>query len=67
MDLMKLGRDEVLIAQRMRLGFSARSVQGWIQGRANIGHGVAPSPKDFFSRSEGYINKQNAKRGDLKA
>ena len=43
----KLGRDEVLIASHMRIGFSARSALGWIQGRARIGQLGATSPKDF--------------------
>ena len=29
-------------------------------GRAKIGHGGSPSPKDFFFRPEGYSNKPNA-------
>ena len=35
--LTKLGREEVLVALHMRLGFSARSAKGWIQGGAKIG------------------------------
>ena len=31
--LTKLGRDEVIMALHMRLGFSARSAQRWIRGR----------------------------------
>ena len=36
---MKLDRDEVPMAQHMHSGVSARSTQGWIQGRVKIGHG----------------------------
>ena len=36
---MKLGRDEVLMVPYKCCCFSARSVQGWIQGGAKIGHG----------------------------
>ena len=39
--------------------FWAKSAQGWIQGRAEIGHRGSPSPKDFFFRPEGYSNKTN--------
>ena len=44
--LIKLGRDEVIMALHMRLGFSARSAKRWIQ--------------DFFFRSECNSNKPNA-------
>ena len=37
----KLGRDEELMAPHMHVGVFARSTQGWIQGRAKIGHGVS--------------------------
>ena len=65
--LMKLGRDEVLMAQHIHKGVSAISAQGRIQGRAKIGHkgwwrgpwGVPFLKKNFF-RTEGYSNKQNA-------
>ena len=40
--------------------FSARSVQGRIQGGAKIGHGGSPSSTNFFFRPEGYSNKPNA-------
>ena len=45
------------MAQYMGLGSSARSAQGG----AKKGHGVAPSQKDFFtrSRSEGYMSSTN--------
>ena len=36
---MKLGRDEVLMVPYKCCCFSARSVQGRIQGGVNIGHG----------------------------
>ena len=36
---MKLGMDEVLEVPYKYCCFSARSVQGWIQGGAKIGHG----------------------------
>ena len=39
MDLMKLGRDEVLMVPYKCCCFLARSAQGRIQGGANIGHG----------------------------
>ena len=35
---MKLGRDEVLMVPYKCCCYSARPVQGWIQGRAKIGH-----------------------------
>ena len=45
------------------IDFWAKSAQGWIQGRAKIGHGVggggSPYPKNFFFRLEGYSNKPN--------
>ena len=56
----KLGRDEVLMVSNLCLGFSANSVQGWIQGGAKIGQWGVSSPKDFFFRLEGYSNKPNA-------
>ena len=40
---MKLGRDEVLMVPYKCCCFSARSVQGWIQGGAKIGHWGSPS------------------------
>ena len=58
--LTKLGRDEVIMALHMRLGFLARSAQRWIQGGTKIGQWGAPSPKDFFFRSECNRNKPNA-------
>ena len=39
------------------IDFWVNSAQGWIQGGAKIGHGVSPSPKNFFFRPEGYSNK----------
>ena len=47
------------MASHLCLGFSAKSAQGWIQGRAIIGKWEAPSGKDFFFRVEGYSNKLN--------
>ena len=58
--LTKLGRDEVIMAMHMRLGFSARPARRWIQGCAKISQWGAPSPKDFFFRSECNSNKPNA-------
>ena len=56
----KLGRDEVLMFPYKCCCFSARSVQGQIQGGAKIGHGEFPSSTNFFFRLEGYSNKRNA-------
>ena len=56
----KLGRDEVLMVPYKFCGFSARFVQGRIQGEAKIGHGGSPSSTNFFFRLEGYSNKLNA-------
>ena len=42
------------------IDFWAKSAQGWIQGRAKIGHGGSPSTKNFFFRLEGYSKKLNA-------
>ena len=39
--------------------FSARFVQGRIQGGAKIGHRGSPSSTNFFFRLEGYGNKPN--------
>ena len=50
--LTKLGRDEVIMALQMRLGFSARSAQRWIQGGVKIGQWGALFQKDFFFISE---------------
>ena len=57
---MKLGKDEVLMVTYKRFCFSARSVQGRIQGGAKIGHGGSLSSTNFFFRLEGYSNKQHA-------
>ena len=57
---MKLGMDEVLKVPYKCCCFSARSVQGRIQGGAKIGHGGSPSSGNFFFRPEGYSNKPNA-------
>ena len=57
--LTKLGRDEVIMALHMYLGFLARSAQRWVQGSTKIGQWRTPSPKDFF-RSECNSNKPNA-------
>ena len=56
---MKLGRDEVLMVPYKCCCFSARHVQGRIQGGAKIGHRGSPSSRNFF-RLEGYSNKSNA-------
>ena len=58
--LTNLGGDEVIMALHMRLGFLARSTQRWIQDGTKIGQWGAPSPKDFFFRSECNSNKPNA-------
>ena len=58
--LTKLGRDEVIMALHMRLGFPARSAKRWIQGSGKIGQWGAPCPKDFFIRLECNSNKLNA-------
>ena len=55
---MKIGRDEVLMVPYKCCCFSARPVQGRIQGRAKIGQGDFPSSTNFF-RPEGYSNKPN--------
>ena len=57
--LTKLGTDDVIMTLLMRLGFSARSANRWIQGGAKISQWGAPSPKDFF-RLECNSNKPNA-------
>ena len=46
MDLMKRGRDEVLMVPYKRCCFSARSAEGRIQGGAKIGHRGSPSSSD---------------------
>ena len=58
--LTKLGRNEVIMALHMRLGFLARSAQRWIQGGTKIGQWGVPSLEDFFFRSECNSNKPNA-------
>ena len=45
----QLGRDEVFMAPHMYHGVLAISVQGWIQGRAKIGHRGPPLKKRTFS------------------
>ena len=57
----KLGRDKVLMVP-YKCCYSARSVQGWIQGGAKIGHGGSPSSTNFCFRLEGYSNKPNSKQ-----
>ena len=57
---MKLGKDEVLMVPYKCCRFSARSVQGRIQGGAKIGHSGSPSSTNFFFGLEGYSNKPNA-------
>ena len=56
----KLGRDEVFMVPYKCRCFSARSVQGRIQGGGKIGHGGSPSSTNFFLRPEGYSSKPNA-------
>ena len=56
----KLCRDEVLMVPYKCCCFSARSVQGWIQGGAKIGHGRSPSSTNFFFILEGYNDNPNA-------
>ena len=48
----KLGRDEVIMALHMCLGFLARSAKRWIQGSTKIGHWGASSPKDLYFRMQ---------------
>ena len=50
--LTKLGRDEVIMALHMRLGFWARSSQRWTQGGATISQWGAPFQREFFFRSQ---------------
>ena len=57
---MKLGRDGVLMVPYKCCCFSARSVQGRIQGGAKIGHRGSPSSTNFGFRLERYSNKLNA-------
>ena len=47
--LTKLGRDEVIMALHMRLGFSARPARRWIQGCAKISQWGSPSPRTSSS------------------
>ena len=56
----KLGRDEVLMVPYKCCCFSTRSVQGRVQGGANIGHRGSPSSTNFFFRLKGYSNRPNA-------
>ena len=56
----KLGLDEVLMVPYRCCCFSAKSVQGRIQGGAKIGHRGSPSSMNFCYRLEGYSNKPNA-------
>ena len=51
---MKFGGDEILMVPYKCCCFSARSVQGRIQGEAIIGHGGSPSSTNFFFRLEDY-------------
>ena len=60
MDFDEFGMDEVLKVPYKCWCFSARSVQGRIQGGEKIGHGGSPSSRNFFFRPEGYSNKTNA-------
>ena len=58
----KHGRDEVLmVIYKYCCCFSARSVQGRIQGGAKIGHRGSTSSTNFF-RLDAYSNKPNAKQ-----
>ena len=56
----KLGRDEVIMALHMRLGFLGISSQRFIQGGVKMDQLGAPFPKDFFFRLECNSNKPNA-------
>ena len=47
-NLMKLGRDEVLMVPYKCCCFSARSAQGRIQGGSKIGQKGSPSSRNFF-------------------
>ena len=49
MDVYELGRDEVLMVPYQCCCFSARFVQGRIQGGAKIGHGGGPLLQRTFS------------------
>ena len=62
--LTKLGRDVVILALHIRLGFLARSIKRWIQGGAKIGQWGVPFQKDFFFRSE--CNSNNRMHPELK-
>ena len=56
----KIGRDEVLMASHMGIGFFGEICPGVDQGNGKKGQLGALSPKDFFLRLEGYSNKLNA-------
>ena len=54
------GRDRALITPHICNDFWAKFAQGWIQGRAKIGHEGSVTPQNFFFRPEGYSNIRNA-------
>ena len=57
----KLGRHEMFMVPYNCCCFSARSVQGRIQGGAKIGQGGgSPSSRNFCFRLEDYSDKPNA-------
>ena len=58
--LTKLGRDEVIMALHMRLGFQPDPPRGESSAAQKYVNEGAPSPKDFLFRKECNINKQNA-------
>ena len=48
----KLGRDKVLMTRHICIDSWAKSAQGWIQGRAKIGHGGVPFSKELLLQTE---------------
>ena len=63
---MKLGMDEVLRVPYMFQGILARSVQGWIKGGANIGHG-GPLRQETFSSDRKATATSQMQSNDLEA